>query len=156
MYGCRLCDKKWGTEEELDRHMAKHKREASKKRSLTPRASKRSLSPRTAEKRRRSSGRRPESREEGEIDSLSPPEPRPAKRPYKGSPYPQDGRDPRQPVTSSAKSSASSADKFGCQQCGASFDELDHLNKHLTRQHSVSRSKLLSYSVFPADLRLVI
>ena len=154
-WGCRLCEKTYPSEEELERHMDKHKRTASIRRSITPRS---------AEKGR---GR---GREDGEV-SPSPRRSRPSSsgagvsmdRPRMPPPPPshnQDPRDQRQRKVSSSSSVMTEpmpGDQFQCKRCGAQYDELDHLKKHLIRQHNVPNdmASLKALSIFPTDLRKV-
>ena len=153
-WGCRLCEKSYTREEELERHMDKHKRTASIRRSITPRS---------AEKERR------RGREDGEV-SPSPRRTRPSssgasassERPRMPPPSsnnkdPRDQRQRRVSSSSSVMTEPVPGDKFQCQKCGAQYDELDHLKKHLIRQHNVPNdmASLKALSIFPTDLRKV-
>ena len=145
-HGCRLCDKEFTSEVESDKHMERHKRSASK----------RSATPRSAEKRRMpggSGGHRP-MREDGELRSPSP------ARPRRSSGVGSTGEKPRDPRHSSSSTSVvtvGDGDKFGCQRCGAMYDEVAHLNKHLVRQHGArdDPDSLMAHSIYPKDLRYV-
>ena len=145
-WGCRLCEKSFISEEEQEGHINRHKRNASFRRSLTP----------------RSAGKRRRSHEEGEVS----PSPRSAKPTSSGDsserqrmpPPPRvHSKDPRRSSSSSLVMEPGPREKFQCRMCSVQYEELAHLTKHLIREHKVynDTASLMALSVLPSDLRKV-